>query len=138
MQTKMPRFQLAHLGCLFFLQSAQLLLPSNFTKLFSVCWFCAALSAPGFGRRDICSAVAKWCDCSLSLRLWGFQCRRCVLDCCLASSWGYYHGVSTITMAISRVHDRIPWHYDRGWTALNLAHIYTFKTMSRRWVTIPW
>jgi len=68
----MPRFQLAHLGSecndtlavctcsitlelvrLFLLQSAQLLLLSNFTKLLSVCWFCAARSAPGLVRDDI-------------------------------------------------------------------------------------
>lgn len=53
MQMKMPRFQLAHLGCLFLLQSAQLLFDSNFTRLFRVCWFCAARSAPGFSRLDI-------------------------------------------------------------------------------------
>jgi len=39
---------------LFFLQSAQLLLLSNLTSVFSACWFCAALSAAGFGaRRDM-------------------------------------------------------------------------------------
>ena len=50
-QTKTPRFQLAHRGCLFLLQSAQTLLPSSLTKALRVCAFCAALSAGG--RRDI-------------------------------------------------------------------------------------
>lgn len=36
MQTKMPRFQLAHLGCLFLLQSAQTLLDSSFRRLLMV------------------------------------------------------------------------------------------------------
>lgn len=79
MQTKMPRFQLAHRGSvtgnghqsetlnkilsvekeendsrLFFLQSAQTLFGSNFRRLLMVAWFCAARSAAGFGgRRDI-------------------------------------------------------------------------------------
>ena len=81
MQTKMPRFQLAHLGSifkdrsvefihggtrkkknalrLFLLQSAQLLFDSNFTRLFRVCWFCAARSAPGFCRLDISVVVLQ-------------------------------------------------------------------------------
>jgi hypothetical protein len=49
MQMKMPRFQLAHRGCLFLLQSAQLLLPSNFNRLLMVAWFCAARASAGFG-----------------------------------------------------------------------------------------
>src|ERR1700722_17078485 len=75
MQMKIPIFQLAHLGSvfkgrsmefihrgtrrkrnvlrLFLLQSAQLLFDSSFTRLFRVCWFCAARSAPGFSRLDI-------------------------------------------------------------------------------------
>ena len=82
MQTKMPRFQLAHLGSvfkdlsmefihrgtrkkrnvlrLFLLQSAQLLFDSNFTKLFRVCWFCAARSAPGFSRLDISVVLQQY------------------------------------------------------------------------------
>lgn len=45
MHTNTPRFQLAHLGCLLRLQSAQTLLPSSLTRAFSVWAFCAALSA---------------------------------------------------------------------------------------------
>ena len=54
-QTNTPRFQLAHLGCLFLLQSAQLLFASSFSRVLIVCWFCAALSKAGFGGalRDI-------------------------------------------------------------------------------------
>lgn len=51
MQMKTPRFQLAHRGCLFLLQSAHILLGSNFTSDLSVAWFFAALSAAGFGGR---------------------------------------------------------------------------------------
>lgn len=68
MQMKMPKFQLAHLGCLFFLQSAQLLLPSNFTKLFSVCWFCAARSALGLGRLDMVVVVRECLQARRRLR----------------------------------------------------------------------
>jgi len=83
MQMKMPRFQLAHLGSvmshvvslsyhshdsctfsnsaknvrLFFLQSAQLLLPSNLTRLFKVDWFWAVLSGPALIRRDMIGAA---------------------------------------------------------------------------------
>ncbi len=75
MQIKIPKFQLAHLGSrkrldcirvtllessaavnlrLFFLQSAQLLFPSNFRRLLMVWPFLAARSAAGSGaRRDI-------------------------------------------------------------------------------------
>lgn len=34
---------------LFLLQSAQVLLPSSFSRVLIVCWFCAARSAAGFG-----------------------------------------------------------------------------------------
>lgn len=53
MQMKMPRFQLAHRGCLLRLQSAQLLFDSSLTSCLRVARFCSALSAPGAGRRDI-------------------------------------------------------------------------------------
>jgi hypothetical protein len=39
MHTKTPRFQLAHRGCLFRLQSAHTLLPSSFTSALRVCVF---------------------------------------------------------------------------------------------------
>lgn len=42
--TNTPKFQLAHRGCLFRLQSAHTLFPSSFTRAFSVWAFCAALS----------------------------------------------------------------------------------------------
>lgn len=58
MQMKTPRFQLAHRGCLFLLQSAHTLFPSSLTKAFRVCAFFAALSASG--RRDI-EGVGVWC-----------------------------------------------------------------------------
>jgi hypothetical protein len=41
---------------LFFLQSAQLLFPSNLTKLFNVDWFCIVLSGPA-GLRDMAAVV---------------------------------------------------------------------------------
>jgi hypothetical protein len=44
---------------LFLLQSAQLLLPSILTKLFSVVRFCSARSAAGLGRRDMVGI--SWC-----------------------------------------------------------------------------
>lgn len=50
---KMPRFQLAHRGCLFLLQSAQLLFVSSFTSCFSVARFLSAVSCAGFGRLDM-------------------------------------------------------------------------------------
>lgn len=70
MQTKIPRFQLAHLGSvyelaswlhicpkrlvrLFFLQSAQLLFTSSLTRLFSVARFCSTRLSAGFARRDM-------------------------------------------------------------------------------------
>jgi len=79
MQMNMPRFQLAHRGSarsipladlaelalerfirLFFLQSAQLLLLSIFTSVFSVCWLCAARSATLLaGRLDIVKGLGK-------------------------------------------------------------------------------
>jgi hypothetical protein len=43
---------------LFLLQSAQLLLPSNLTKLFNVCWFCIVLSGPA-GLRDMAAVVRR-------------------------------------------------------------------------------
>lgn len=53
MHMKTPRFQLAHRGCLFLLQSEHVLLPSSLTRFFSVARFCSARSAAGLGRRDI-------------------------------------------------------------------------------------
>lgn len=53
MQTKTPRFQLAHRGCLFLLQSAHTLFPSNFSRAFKVVAFCAVRSLPAGCRRDI-------------------------------------------------------------------------------------
>lgn len=53
MQTKTPRFQLAHRGCLLRLQSLQLLLPSNLTNCLSVARFCSLRSGPAGGRRDM-------------------------------------------------------------------------------------
>lgn len=53
MHMKIPKFQLAHRGCLFLLQSAHVLLPSSFTRFLSVVRFCSARSAAGLGRRDI-------------------------------------------------------------------------------------
>ena len=69
MQMKTPRFQLAHRGSteqlvkalyvisrsvrLFRLQSEHVLLPSSFTRFFSVPRFCSARSAAGLGRRAI-------------------------------------------------------------------------------------
>lgn len=50
---KTPKFQDAHRGCLFLLQSAHVLLPSSFTRFLSVVRFCSARSAAGLGRRDI-------------------------------------------------------------------------------------
>lgn len=47
MQMKIPRFQLAHRGCLFLLQSAQTLLLSILSSCLIVFWLAAALSAPG-------------------------------------------------------------------------------------------
>lgn len=49
MQMKIPKFQLAHLGCLFLLQSAHVLFPSSFTRLLRVWVFRAARSAAGSG-----------------------------------------------------------------------------------------
>jgi hypothetical protein len=43
MQMNIPRFQLAHRGCLLRLQSAQLLFDSSLTNCFSVAVFWAAL-----------------------------------------------------------------------------------------------
>lgn len=51
MQMKTPRFQLAHRGCLFLLQSEHILLGSNFNSDLMVAWFFAARSAAGFGGR---------------------------------------------------------------------------------------
>lgn len=63
MQTKTPRFQLAHRGCLFLLQSAQLLLASILTRLLSVWVFWAARSAAGLGaRRDIAGVSSTSAD----------------------------------------------------------------------------
>lgn len=57
MQMKTPRFQEAHLGCLFLLQSAQDLLDSSLTRDLRVARFASvrsALAPPGGGgRRDI-------------------------------------------------------------------------------------
>ena len=46
-----PAASLAVYVRLFFLQSAQILLGSNFRRLLMVAWFCAARSAAGFGGR---------------------------------------------------------------------------------------
>lgn len=57
---KSPRFQLAHLGSLFLLQSAHILFPGNLSSDLMTAWFAAALSAAlaaaGLGRRDILKA----------------------------------------------------------------------------------
>lgn len=57
MHIKIPRFQLAHLGSLFLLQSAHTLFPGNFSSDLMMVWLAAALSAAlaaaGLGRRDI-------------------------------------------------------------------------------------
>lgn len=50
MHTNTPRFQLAHRGCLFRLQSAHTLFPSSLTRALSVWAFCAARSLPAAGR----------------------------------------------------------------------------------------
>lgn len=56
MQMKMPRFQLAHRGCLLRLQSAQILLDSSLTSCFSAARLRSVDSAPAAGgRRDITS-----------------------------------------------------------------------------------
>ena len=58
MHTNTPIFQLAHRGCLFRLQSAQLLLDSSLTSDLSVARFCSALSGPAPGRLDILAVVS--------------------------------------------------------------------------------
>lgn len=50
MQTKMPRFHDAHLGCLFLLQSQHDLFDSSFKRLFSIDCAFAFRSAAAFGR----------------------------------------------------------------------------------------
>jgi hypothetical protein len=62
MQMKTPMFQLAHRGCLFRLQSPQLLLDSNFTSCLSVARFCSLRSAPAGGRRDMLEVAALLCS----------------------------------------------------------------------------
>jgi hypothetical protein len=57
MQMKIPRFQLAHRGSLFRLQSAQTRFPGSFRRFFMTAWFAAALSAVGLDRRDMAVAV---------------------------------------------------------------------------------
>lgn len=56
-QIKMPKFQLAHLGSLLRLQSAQTRFPGSFRSDLMIAWLAAALSAAGFGRRDIAAVV---------------------------------------------------------------------------------
>lgn len=52
--------QCLYLVRLFLLQSAQLLFPSNLTKLFNVCWFCIVLSGPA-GLRDMAAVCGGGC-----------------------------------------------------------------------------
>lgn len=57
MHIKIPKFQLAHLGSLFLLQSAHTLFPGNFRSDLMTVWLAAALSAAlaaaGLGRLDM-------------------------------------------------------------------------------------
>jgi len=77
MHTKMPKFQLAHLGSgcislmlesawcyvrLFFLQSAQLLLDSSLTRLFSVALFCSTRLSAAALLRDMVAFYRPWAD----------------------------------------------------------------------------
>lgn len=66
---------------LFLLQSAQLLFPSNLTKLFNVCWFCIVLSGPA-GLRDMMAAVKRaeevveLCGCVAEVKQSDWYCAR--------------------------------------------------------------
>ena len=57
MQMKMPKFQLAHLGSLLRLQSAQTRLPGSLSSDLMTFWLAAAFSAAGFNRRDMAVAT---------------------------------------------------------------------------------
>lgn len=57
MQMKMPRFQLAHLGSLLRLQSAQTRLPGSLSNDLMTFWLAAAFSAAGLNRRDMAAAT---------------------------------------------------------------------------------
>lgn len=63
MHIKIPRFQLAHLGSLFLLQSAHTLFPGNFSSDLMTVWLAAALSAAlaaaVLGRRDM-TDIDNW------------------------------------------------------------------------------
>lgn len=59
MHMKIPRFQLAHRGCLLTLQSAQVLLPSSLSSCFKCARLTSALFLPAGNARDIVPTICE-------------------------------------------------------------------------------